>query len=120
MAKGENTFVQVLQNAATTNVNGGVADLEGFAGPVLFEVNETFGGTCTLTPQGSFDGTTWYTAGFQPVGATASPARTITAVSVTASMKQSYQLLDLYPQVRAVISAIAGGGVVTVKLYAVS
>ena len=119
MGKGENTTTQILQNAATTNVNGLDGDLEGYTGPVYFEINETLGGTCTITPQVSFDGTTWYTAGFQPISATLAPARTITAISVTASLKQTYQLLDLGPQVRFPISASAAQSV-TVKLYAVT
>lgn len=108
----------VLQSAATATGNGTVADTAGFASALL-EVQETAGGTATATvvPEGSFDGTTWYALGFQPIDAQATLTRTVTAISVTASAKHVYQVLDFYPQMRARISAIANSASINAKLY---
>ena len=114
------TFLQGTPSAAATaNGNGTPADF--LAGRAeLVEVVESNGGTCTLTFEGSFDGTNWYVVGFQPVGNQATLTRTVTPLSVTANLKQTYQILDNYPQVRARISSIAGSANVTVKLYEVT
>jgi len=108
-----------LQNAATTNVNGTAVDTSQFGNKILLEVQETAGGTATLTPEGSFDGTQWYALGFQPIGAQATLTRTVTAISVTANLKQTYQILDQYPQTRARLSGVTAA-TVTVKLFGVS
>lgn len=113
-------MIQVLQNAATTNGNGTSIEVEGFLAAQQIEVAESAGGTCTLALQGSFDGTNWFAAGYQQIDNTASLTRAVANISVTASSRHVYQLLDPYPQVRAVVSAVAGGATVTVKLYAVA
>ena len=109
---------QFLQNAATANGNGTPVYVGGFTGAQQVEVRETGGGTCTLALQGSFDGTNWYAAGYQQVDGVASPARATANISVTANMAHVYQVLDPYPQLRAVVSASASE-TVTVKLYMV-
>lgn len=107
----------VLQNAATANGNGVAPDTSGFAGAQMIEIAETGGGTATVTIQGSFDGTNWYSVGYQQVDATASPARATGGISVLANSRHVYQVLDAYPQLRAPVSAVAGGANVTVKSY---
>lgn len=108
-----------MQNAATANGNGTPAQVSGYTGAQQVEVSETAGGTCTLTLQGSFDGANWYSIGYQQVDGLATLARAVAAISVTANMRHVYQILDPYPQVRAVISSIATGGTVTARMYAV-
>lgn len=105
---------------ATANGNGLPADLEGFTGDtMLLEIAETAGGTATVTLAGSLDGTNWITGvGYELVDATASPARAVAALSVSANTRHAYAVLDKFPQVRAVLSSSAGGSSVTVRLYA--
>jgi hypothetical protein len=118
------TAIQYLQGSssagATANGNGTPALTDGFNGALQLEVVESGGGTCTLTLQGSFDGgSNWDAVGYQQVDGVATLARAVSALSVTANMKHVYQLLDPYPQVRAVVSAVAGGCAVMVRLYMV-
>ena len=101
---------------APINGNGTDVDAQGAVGASVIEVQELAGGTATLTVQGSFDGTTWYSLGLQQTDATAAPARSVSAISVTANMRHVYQVLDQYPQIRAVLSAVAGASVVS-RLY---
>jgi hypothetical protein len=108
----------VLQNQAAANGNGTAIPSDQFPAGSIAEIVESAGGTCTVAFQGSFDGTNWYAIGYQKIDATASPARAVTAISVSASTGAVYQLLDSYPQVRAVIASVAGGAVVTVKVFA--
>ena len=115
----QDSQIKYLQTAATANGNGVTAEIAGYTGAIQVEVNETAGGTCTLALQASFDGTTWYAVGYQQIDNIAALARAVSNVSVTASMKHVYQILDPYPQLRAVISAIAGNAAVTVRAYCV-
>jgi hypothetical protein len=107
----------VLQNAATANGNGTTADASGFSGAIAVEIAESAGGTATVTLQGSFDGTNWYSLGYQQTDGTASPARATGGISVLANARHVYQVLDAYMQIRAVISAVAAGGTITAKAY---
>jgi hypothetical protein len=110
--------VDVLQNAQTAAANGKVVPLIGDHGILNAEIQETNGGTATATVtfEGSFDGVTWYAAGYQPINS-ATLTRSVTGVSVTASAKAAYQILDFYPQIRARVSSPANSATVTVKLY---
>ena len=112
--------VVVLQNAATANGNGTPINADAFLTAQQVEIAETAGGTATVTLQGSFDGTNWYSAGYQQVDAIASLTRSVSGVSVTANSRHVYQLLDPYPQIRAVLGSVAGGANVTVKAYLVA
>ena len=118
------TRVQYLQGTSTTpataNGNGNNADTFGIDSVINVEVNESNGGTCTLALKGSFDGTTWYAVGYQQIDNTATPARAVANISVTASSKHVYQILDAYPTYQAVISSIAGSANVTVRAYTVA
>lgn len=105
----------LLQNSATTNSNGVTAATNGYD-RAMIEVRETGGGTATVTFKGSFDGTNFYAIGFQQIDATATPARTVTALSVSANTGHVYEILDRYPQIQAVVSAIAAATIV-VRLY---
>jgi hypothetical protein len=108
-----------LQNAVTTAGNGAVASVSGYGGAQNVEIVEGQGGTATVTLQGSFDGTNWYSVGYQQIDATASPARAVIGISVTSSSKGVYQVLDQYPMLRAVVSAVTGAKI-TAKLYQVA
>lgn len=111
--------LQYMQNAATANGNGTPVPVAGYTGAQQVEIVESGGGTCTVTLQGSMDGTNWYAVGYQQVDAVASPARSVSAISVSASAKHVYQVLDPYEQLRAVISAVANGAVVSARVYMV-
>jgi hypothetical protein len=111
------TAFLTMQNAATSNGNGTVATVDGYNGAQQVEVAETAGGTCTLAIQGSFDNTNFYAVGYQQVDNTTTPARSVGNISVAASTRHVYQILDPYKYLRTVISAIAGGGTVTTKVY---
>ena len=104
---------------ATANGNGTSHNADDFVGAQIIEIRETAGGTATITLQGSFDGTQWYSVGYYQTDANASLTRTVTGISVTANAKHVYQVLDPYPQVRAVLSAVAGGAAVIVRGYLV-
>lgn len=103
----------------TVNGNGQAADMLGLNGGSLLEIQELNGGSATATVQinGSFDGITWYACGYQQVDATAAPARAIAAISVTAGAKHVYQILDNYPQLQAVVSAVALGATLLIRSY---
>jgi hypothetical protein len=116
--EAEDILVVLLQSAATGNVNGTVATVPGYSGPQTIEVNETAGGTCTLSIEGSFDGVNWYAVGYFQVDNILAPARAVAAISVAASSKHVYSLLDNYSQIRARISAVAGGCTLTATLRA--
>lgn len=109
-------LILTLQSAQTANANGVTANLTGYK-TALVEVVESNNGTVTLTPEGSFDGTNWYTAGYELVDATASPTRAASGISVTGNTKHVYLLLDLYPLFRARTSSISSA-TVTVRVYA--
>lgn len=82
------------------------------------ELVEMGGGTATLTLQGSLEaGSRWYTIGVQHLDGQATLTRAI-SVSVTASMSQYWQVLDLYPLIRGVLGSPAGGVALTAYLYA--
>lgn len=98
-----------LQSAATTNGNGSTLDLTNIGANcrVYLFVEESAGGTCTLTLTGATDGafTNAYAPGYQRVDNQATLTRAVAAISVTASLKAVYQILDFYPQLRAAISS---------------
>lgn len=122
-----------LQSHATANGNGTVAAADGYAGPLnLLIANGA--GTCTVTVQGSFDNfaTTQniLTVGVTKLadsGAGVNTSRTLAsgALAVAANTSYLYQLADLYPYLRAVLSSASGLGAgtnltgCTVLLYAV-
>lgn len=114
--------IEVLQGnkdtlvGATANGNGFVADTLGVDSAQQVEIQEQIGGTATVTIQGSLDGATWYAVGYQQVDAVAAPTRAAAAIGVLANAKHIYQVLDPYPQLRAVISAIAAAQVL-IRLY---
>ena len=108
-----------LFQAATTDSTSVSINTFGYDAAVQVEVVETAGGTCTLQFNGSFDGKNWYVVGHQRVDNQASPSRSVTAVSVTASLKAVYQLLDPYPLYQAVITN-SSSQTVNVRLYAVA
>lgn len=112
--------IYTLQSAATANGNGTQADCAGVLSAQQVEITETAGGSATVALQGSFDSLNWYAIGYQQVDNQATVTRAVANLAVTANSKHVYQLLDPYPQTRAVISAIAGGGSVNVRLYGVS
>ena len=102
---------------ATLNGNGQTIDVLGAESAQQLEVQETAGGTATLTLQGSFDGNTWYAAGYQQVDGIAAPTRSIAPIAIAANAKHVYQILDPYPQLQAVLSAVAGGATVIARVY---
>ena len=104
---------------ATANGAGTPANVPGYQRAIMVEFQETAGGTATVQFNGSFDGTTWYVVGHQLVSNTAAPARSVTALSVTANLTGVIQLLDAYPQYQAVISSIAAATLM-VRLYGVA
>lgn len=104
---------------ATVNGNGVLFAAAGYDSAIQIEVNESFGGTATLAFQGSLDGATWYAVGYQQVDNTASPARAVANISVGASSKHVYQILDRYPLYRAVVSSVSSA-VLTVRAYGVA
>lgn len=110
--------IEYLQQGATANGNGTPVNTAGYTGAIQVEIQETAGGTCTVTLQGSFDGTTWYAVGYQRVDAQATLTRAVTGISVTANLKAVFQVLDPYPELRAPVSASAAENV-TVKAYLV-
>lgn len=105
---------------ATANGNGLVLDASGIDGAIQVEIQETNGGTATVTFEGSFDGTTWYAAGYQQVDAVASPARSVSGVSVLANSAHVYQILDPYPSLRARISSVASSPKIVARVYTVA
>lgn len=111
--------IQILQNAALANGNGTALSTDGIDSAIQVEIVESAGGTATVTFEGSFQGGTWYAAGYQQVDAIAAPARAVTGVSVLANSSHVYQVLDPYPQLRARISSYAGAANVTVRAYLV-
>ena len=112
--------VVYLQNAATADGNGTQGEADGVEGAIQLEVQETGGGTANLALQGSFDGITWYAVGYYQVSGNANLVRSVATITVTASLKSVYQVLDPYLYLRAVQSGTAGGAIVTAKLYLVS
>lgn len=116
-------MIQVLQSGATANGNGTAAQVDQVTREQYVEIVESAGGTATVTLVGQFTGASdvnQYNVGYQKVDATATPARAVTGISVAANSAHVYQLLDFYPQVFAVLSAVAGGANVTVRLYSVA
>jgi hypothetical protein len=104
---------------ASTNNNGTQHTMQGYNGAIQMEVVESNGGTATLAFQGSFDSTNWYAVGYYQVDNNASLSRSVSNVSVTANMKHVYQLLDPYPQVRAVLSSVASTPNIVVRAYCI-
>lgn len=114
------TYLQGANGApATANGNGSPSDTSLFLEAQIIEIAETNGGTATVTIEGSFDGTNWYSAGYQQTDSIASLTRASGGISVAANSRHVYQVLDPYPQLRARISSLAASANVTAKLYAV-
>lgn len=118
------TAIQYMQGTsaagATANGNGTPAELEGYNGAIQVEISESAGGTCTVALQGSFDGTNWITGvGYYTIDNQATLTRTVANISVTASQRHVYQILDPYPQLRAVVSSVANSCAVTARAYCV-
>jgi hypothetical protein len=115
--EAEDEITIQLQAAATANGNGTAGDLTGYGGSAAVEVLQTNTGSATLTIQGSFDGINWYACGYMQVDAVLNPARSVSAIAVTASpFAHVYQLLDTYNLYRAVISGTAGSLTLTAIL----
>jgi hypothetical protein len=91
-------------------------NIDGFK-TLYLEVIENNVGTATLNLEGSFDASHWYVVGYELVDNTASPARAVTALSVTQNTAHVYQLLDLYPLLRTRPSVNSGS--LTVGLYGI-
>lgn len=113
-----------LQNAATANGNGTAAIVGGYTGAIQVEIVESGGGTATVALQGALAqpgaaSPNWYSVGYQQIDGLATLARSVSAISVAANSKHVYQVLDPYVLLQAVLSSVAGGAVVTVKVYAV-
>lgn len=109
----------VLLNGVSANGNSANQDTNGFLSAQQIEIVESNGGTATLTIQGTFDGTNFYSCGYQLVDNTASPARAVAGIAVTANSRHVYQVLDPYPYLRINVASVASSPVLTVKLYAV-
>lgn len=109
----------IMQPAATANGNGTAVPVDGCNGAQQVEILESGGGTCSIALQGSLDGNTWHTVGYQQVDATAAPARAVAGISVAANSAHVYQVLDPYRFLQAVVSSVSGGCVVTARVYLV-
>lgn len=107
--------LQYFQQGATVDGSGTNLVEDGY-GACFVEIVESGGGTATVTFNGSFSGVDWYAVGYEKVSATATPARAVTGISVTANSKAVYQILDRYPQLQAVISS-SSGSTVSVRAY---
>lgn len=116
MSQPRMEFLFTAATADSTSVSG---NFVGYDSAIQAEVVEGNTGTCTLQFNGSFDGTNWYVVGRQQVDNTASPSRSVTAISVTQNSKHVYQLLDPYPQYQAVITS-SSSETLTVRLYGVA
>ncbi len=109
-----------LQAAATAASNGTTVNVDGFNGAQILEIFETGGGTAAIALQGSMDGTSWISGvGYQQTDNIASPVRSVSNIAVAAGSRHTYQILDPFKYLRAVLSSPAGGAAVTVRLYAV-
>lgn len=110
----------VLQSGATADGSGSHVSVGGFNGAQVVEIINTGSGSCNILFEGSMNGTTWHTMGYQQVDNTLTPARSISAIAVTANFDHVYQLQELYSLVRATISGTTGTTNVTATLYAVA
>lgn len=107
-----------LQSAATADGNGTVATVDGYNGAQSIEIQKTGAGTCTVTYEGSFDSTTWYGIGFVRIDGQVSRTLSVTPVAVGAgTVNRVDQVQDIYPKLRARISATSGSVSVTAKVY---
>src|SRR5206468_8641302 len=106
--------------AATADGNGTPAEVGGYGASQEIEIEKTGTGTATATIEGSFDQTTWYAAGYEPIDAQATLTRSVTGISVLAgTFNHTYLVLDHYPFVRLRLSSTSGTIALTGKLYAV-
>lgn len=102
----------------TTNGIAGLINAQGSAGFMYVCIQKTGAGTSTMTPQGTYDGITFYAVGFTPVDAQATLTRTVTALSITGgAFNHVYQINDAYPFYQFAVSAIAGANTVNAYLY---
>jgi len=95
-SSGQWTKSLVFQTSATAAVNGATVQVDGFNGAVMLEVVNGGAGTTTVTPQGSMDGTNWYSLGYQRIDGQAAPARAVGAFAVGATSRAILQVLDYY------------------------
>lgn len=103
----------LLQTAQTGNANGTSLAMDGYK-TVYIQVVENNVGTCTLTPQGSFDNVNWFALWAAP---TAANGRTFAATfSITQNSRTWLILQDVAPFIRAATSSNSGS--VTVGVYA--
>jgi hypothetical protein len=118
--EAEDTFTQAVQASATANGNGSPAAVGGYSGSITLELNNQGSGSCTVNVEGSNDGgTTWYAVGYAQLDNIASPARAVSAISVTATpFAHLYSVLDPYALIRARISAQAGALSLTATIRA--
>jgi hypothetical protein len=114
----QSPLTATLHSSVSVAANGIHQELYGFGVKPLVEISETNGGTATVTLEGSFDGTNWYSVGYQQIDATASPSRAASGISVSANTRHVYEVLDRSPYFRARISSPSTTPKVTVRLYA--
>lgn len=115
----QGTVLFPLQAAATADGPGTVAPTDGFDGAQMIEIQKSGTGTTTATIEGSYDGATWYAAGYQQVDGVATPTRAASGIALGAgAVNHVYQVLDRYPQIRLRLSGTAGAVSVTSNLYA--
>ncbi len=118
--EAQGTVLFPLQAAATADGTGTPAPTDGFNGAQMLEIQKSGSGTCTATIEGSYDGSTWYAAGYQQVDGVASPARAASGLAIGAgNVAHVYQVLDRYPQVRLRLSGTAGAISLSANLYAI-
>lgn len=118
--EAQGTVLFPLQAAATADGNGTIAPTDGFNGAQMVEVQKTGSGTCTATIEGSYDGATWYAAGYQQVDGVATPTRAASGLAIGAgAVNHVYQVLDRYPQIRLRMSGTTGAVSLSANLYAV-
>jgi hypothetical protein len=117
--EAEDILIATLQAAATVDGNGTQANVDGYAGNIVLELNNQGAGTTTLNIEGSFDGTTWYAVGYWQKDNTLAPTRAVAAIAVGATpFAHVYAILDTYKLLRARMSASAGAVNLTATLRA--
>ncbi len=94
---------------AGDNASGNV-NTNGYNGLINLVIQKTGSGTCSVTPQSSFDGgVTWYSVGYQNTDGQATLTRATGAITVAGgTVNHVYQILDPAPMMRFVVSATSG------------
>lgn len=98
--------------------------VDGFNGALMLEIVENnVAGGATVTPQGSFDKTNWYSLGFYLIVSAGTTQTTLTrsigAQSITQNTRYVLQVLDAFPYLRVNVIANGSSASLTAKLYAV-